>query len=199
MKLSGDHRTYDASEGIEIVQPRPRPDSDIRVRERDATEGREDGYRERVDQDGDLNGGREGADELCERDTEELDEDDDEELESGSVETCSALTESDGVDHQNPVHDGTENGVWNLGNQLSNGEGLGGVDATVILADENHPLQYPQRRQLSLNDSGKNAGPENGENPRLKVTRAGPELQEAQGDDERDDYVDEQAGVDVVR
>jgi hypothetical protein len=141
MKLGGDHRTHDASERIEVVQPRPRPRSDIGIWNRDTAEGHEDGREERVEQDGDLNGRRDGADELRKGDTEEFDEDEDEELEPGSVETRSALTESDGVDHQDPVQDGTENGVRDLGDQLGNGERLGRVDATVVFADEDHPVQ----------------------------------------------------------
>ena len=76
-------------------------------------------------------------------DSKEFDEDEDEELESGSVETCSALTESDGVNHKDPVQDGAENGVWNLGDQLGDGERLGRVDTTVMLANEDHPVQHP--------------------------------------------------------
>ena len=38
-----------------------------------------------------------------------------------------------------------------------------------------------------------------GEDSRLKVTGAGTELQETQGDDKRDDNVNKQAGIDVVR
>ena len=197
MKFRGDHRAHDPSERIEVVQPRPRPPSNIGVRDRDTTEGREDGNDERIEQDGDLDGRRDGADELGEGDTEQLDEDDDEELESGSVDTRGTLTESHGVDHENPVQDGTEDGVRNLGDQLGNGERLGRVDATVVLADEDHPLEHPQRCQLSLDKSGQNARPETiqhfwsakgtlkrdtikalrGEDSRLEITSAGPKLQ----------------------
>ena len=38
-----------------------------------------------------------------------------------------------------------------------------------------------------------------GEDSRLKVTGGGTELQETQGDDERNDNVNKQAGIDVVR
>jgi len=135
---------------------------------------------------------------LSERDTEELDEDEDEELESGSVETRSTLTESDGINHEDPVQDTTEGGVRNLGDELADGECLSRVDATVVLANEDHPVQNPQRRQLSLDNGWHDANPENCEHSRLKVTSAGSELQEAQGDNERDDDMDEQASVDVV-
>jgi hypothetical protein len=94
------------------------------------------------------------------RDTEELDEEEDEELESGSVETRGTLTESDGVDHQDPVQDGTENGVRNLGEQLADGERLGRVDPAVVFAGEDHPVHNPQRRQLGLDNSGKDGRPE---------------------------------------
>lgn len=106
VKFRGDHRAHDPSERIEVVQPRPRPPSNIGVRNRDTTEGREDGDDERVEQDGDLDARRDGADELGEGDTKQLDEDDNEELESGSVDTRGTLTESHGVDHENPVQDG---------------------------------------------------------------------------------------------
>ena len=143
MKLGRDHRGHDPSEGIEVIQPRPRPSADIGIWNSDATEGGEDGHDERVDQHGDLNGGRDGADELRKGDTEELDKDYDEELEAGPIETRSTLSEPDRVGHQDPVQDTTENGVRNLSDQLGNGERLGGVDATVVLADEDHPIHDP--------------------------------------------------------
>ena len=99
MELGGDHRTHNASKRIEVVQPRPRPRADVGVWNRDTTESRKDGHDERVEQHGDLNGGRDGTDELRKSDAKDLDEDKDEELEPGSVETRSALTESNGVDH----------------------------------------------------------------------------------------------------
>ena len=160
MQLGGNLRTHDTSERIEVVQPRPRPLSDVGIRDRDTTEGHKDGREKRVAQHCDLDGRRDGTDELRECDTEEFDEDQDEELESGSVETRSTLTESDGVDHQDPVEYGAQDGVWDLGNQLGDGEGLGGVDATVVFADEDHPVQDPQRCQLSLDNRGHDAHPE---------------------------------------
>ena len=42
------------------------------------------------------------------------------------------MTESDRVDHQDPVQDGTENGVQNLGDQLANGERLSRIDVTGV-------------------------------------------------------------------
>jgi len=199
MKFRRDHRAHNTSEGIKVIQPRPCPRSNIGVRDRNTTKGHEDGKEGRVEQDGDLYGRREGTDELRESDTEKLDEDEDEELESGPIETRSAFAKSNGVDHQNPVQYGTENRVRDLRDQLANSERLGGIDATVIFADEGHPLQHPQRCQLSLDNGGENTCPENGKGSRLKVTSTVPKLQEAQGDDERDDDVDEQASVDVVR
>ena len=160
VKLGGDHRSHEASEGIEVIQPRPRPSADVGVRNSDATEGGEDGHDERVDQHGGLDGWRDGADELRKGDTKELDEYDNEELESGSVETRSTLSEPARVDHQDPIYDGAEDGIWNLGDQLGDGERLGGVDAAVVFADEDHPVHDPQRRQLGLNDSWKNTRPE---------------------------------------
>jgi len=57
-------------------------------------------------------------------------------------------------------------------------------------------LRYlSQRNELKRNT----AKFSHGEHSRLKVTSAGPKLQETQGDDKRDDDVDEQASVDVVR
>ena len=105
-------------------------------------------------------------------DTEELDKDEDEELESGSVDTCSTLTESDGVDHQDPVQDGAENGVRNLADQLGNGERLSRVDPTVMFADEDHPVHYPQRCQLSLDNSGDDADPETKISQSVKGTKS---------------------------
>ena len=153
---------------------------------------------------------------MCERDTEELDEDEDEELESGSVETRSTLTESDGINHEDPVQDTTEGGIRNLGDELADGERLSRVDTTVVFANEDHPVQNPQRGQLSLDNGWHDANPETRvhrsgkelkretvkishcEHSRLKITSAVSELQEAQGDDERDNDMDEQASVDVV-
>ena len=160
MKLGGDHRSHDASERVKVIQPRPRPSADIGIGNSDATEGGEDGHDERVDQHGGLDGGRDGADELRKGDTEQLDEDDHEELEPDSVETRSTLSESARVDHQDPIQDAAENGIWNLSDQLGNGESLGRVDTTVVFADEDHPVHDPQRRQLGLDDSGKNTRPE---------------------------------------
>ena len=160
MQLGGNLRTHDTSERIEVVQPRPRPLSDVGIRDRDTAEGHKDGREKRVAQHCDLDGRRDGTDELRKRDTEEFDEDQDEELESGSVETRSTLTESDGVDHQDPVEYGAQDGVWDLRNQLGDGEGLSGVDATVVFADEDHPVQDPQRCQLSLDNRGHDAHPE---------------------------------------
>ena len=160
MELGGDHRAHDTGERVEVIQPRLCPLSDVGIWNRNTAEGHQDRRKERVAQHGDLDGRRDGTDELRESDTEELDEDEDEELESGSVETRGALAESDGVDHQDPVQDGTENGVWDLGNQLGDGECLSRVDTTVVFADEGHPVHDPQRCQLSLDNGGHNAHPE---------------------------------------
>lgn len=199
VQLSGDHRTQHASVRIEVIQPTPRPRRDLGVRNRDTAKSGEDGREERVKQHRDLDGRRNGTDELRKRDTEKLDEDEDEELEPSSVDTCSTLTESDRVDHQDPVQNGAEDRVRDLGDQLGDGERLGRVDPAVVFPNEDHPVQNPQRRQLSLDDSGQNGHPEQCEHPRLEVTNAPSELQVTQGDDKRDDDVDEQASVDVVR
>jgi len=103
VKLGGDHRTHHAGVRIEVVQPALRPSRDLRERNRNTAEGREDGGEEGVKQHRDLNRRRDGTNELRKGDTEQLDEDEDEELEPGSVDTRGTLTESDGVDHQDPV------------------------------------------------------------------------------------------------
>ena len=70
VKLGGNHRTHDASVRIEVVQPVPGPSRDNREWNCDTTESREDGGEERVEQHRDLDGRRNGTNELRECDTE---------------------------------------------------------------------------------------------------------------------------------
>ena len=70
MELGADHRTQNASERIEVVQPHSRPLSDIGVGGRDTTGSRKNCRQERVEQDGNLNGRRNGTDELDKEDGE---------------------------------------------------------------------------------------------------------------------------------
>ena len=62
VKLGADHCVHNASERLEAVQPHSRPLSDTGARDRDTTGSRKDCRQERVEQDGDLNGRRNGAD-----------------------------------------------------------------------------------------------------------------------------------------
>lgn len=153
VKLSGDHRTQDASVRIEVVQPTPSPSRDRGERNGNAAKGRKDGRKERIEQNGDLDRRGDGSDELRKGDTEQLDEDEDEELESSAVEAGRSLTESDGVNHQDPVQNGAKDRVRNLGDQLGNGERHRRVNPTVVFPDKGHPVENPQRCQLSLDDS----------------------------------------------
>ena len=59
------------SEIIEVEQPHSRPLSDTGAGDRDTTGSCKDGRQERVEQDGDLNGRRNGIDELDKEDEEE--------------------------------------------------------------------------------------------------------------------------------
>ena len=71
VELGADHRAHSASERIEVIQLHSRPLSDLGAGDRDTTGSRKDGRQERVEQDGDLNGRRNGADELDKEDDEE--------------------------------------------------------------------------------------------------------------------------------
>ena len=64
VELGADHRAHKVSERIEAVQPHSRPLSDAGAGDRGTTGIRNDGRQERAEQDGDLNGRRNGADEL---------------------------------------------------------------------------------------------------------------------------------------
>ena len=71
MELGADNRARNASERIKVVQPHSRPLSDIGAGDRDTTGSRKDGRQERVERDGDLNGRRNGTDELDKEDDKE--------------------------------------------------------------------------------------------------------------------------------
>ena len=71
VEFGANHRAYNASERIEVVQPHSRPLSDIGAGVRDTTRSRKDGYQARVEQDGDLNRRGNGIDELGREDDEE--------------------------------------------------------------------------------------------------------------------------------
>lgn len=91
VELSAQRRGEDTREGVELVDPRAPEVDHGRVRDRDTAERREDDHDRRVEENGDLHAGCDGADGLSEGDTEELDEDDEQELEARAVQTRRAV------------------------------------------------------------------------------------------------------------
>ena len=79
----------------------------VRVGDRDTTEARQHEGQERRPDDSDLEGGRDGRDELSERYTEQHHEQNHEQLESSAVGACRTLAKAHGIDEQDPVEDGT--------------------------------------------------------------------------------------------
>ena len=71
MELGANHHAHNASERIEVVQPHSRPLSDIGVGDRDTTGSRKNCSQERAEQNGDLNGRRNGTDKLDKEDDKE--------------------------------------------------------------------------------------------------------------------------------
>ena len=62
--------------------------------------------------------------------TEQLDKDDHQQLQTIAGSTVCTVTIAHGPNHQKPVHKGTQYGVRNFSNQLTNGENVGGIDTT---------------------------------------------------------------------
>lgn len=58
LKFGRKHSTQQAGERVELVQPRLPEVGQVGVRDRDTTELGQDNHDRRVEQDGDLNGGR---------------------------------------------------------------------------------------------------------------------------------------------
>ena len=130
MEFRRQHRRKCPRVRYQLVKPGLPEMGHIRVRNGDTTEQGEDHGNERVEEDGDLDGWRQRCDELTDRNTKELHENDDHQLEAGPVHASSALPEVHGVHHQNPVDDCAEYRVWNFTNELSDGENVRGVDPT---------------------------------------------------------------------
>ena len=80
--------------------------------------------------------------------TKELDEQDHEEQETVTIRTGCALTVAHRPNHQDPVDEGTQNGVRDLSNKLTNSEDVGGVYPRRRLANEDPPVGDPQRLDL---------------------------------------------------
>ena len=145
-----------------MVQPRTPELGHGRVRNRDTTERSEDKTKEGVEQTGGLDVGRDSTDELTEGDTEQLDEDDDEQLETVTVGTSCTLTEAHWPDHEEPVEEGTKNGVGCLSNKLTDGEDVGRVDTTGRLSNEDTTVEDPHWLDLTHDDHWQDGNPETG-------------------------------------
>ena len=83
-----------------------------------------------------LNRGSKCTNKLSKRNTEELREYDCEQLEPRPVEANRSSSEPDRINHQNPVYDGTDDGIGDLGQELRDGEHFGGVQSAVGFSDK---------------------------------------------------------------
>lgn len=80
--------------------------------------------------------------------TEKFHEQDYQELQAVSVGTGSALAESHGPNHENPVREGAQDRVWDLTDQLADCEDVRRINPTRRLSDEDTPVEDPQGLNL---------------------------------------------------
>ena len=133
LKLGREHGSQHTRVRRELVQPAAEETAHGRERDGDTRERRKDQSKEWIEQNRDLDGGRDGGDELAEGDTEEFDEDDHEQLEAVPVCACRTVPEAHRPHEQNPVDDGAEQRVWHLSDELTDGEHVWRVDPTGCL------------------------------------------------------------------
>ena len=83
-----------------------------------------------------LNRRSDRTEELCKCDTEKFRKYDHEQLEPCSVESCGSTSKPDRINHQDPVHDGADDRVGDLRQDLRDGEDFGRVESTVRFSNE---------------------------------------------------------------
>lgn len=83
-----------------------------------------------------MHAGRHSCEGLAEGNPEELNEEDNEQVEPSTVQTCGSLSEPDRIHHQNPVSHCADNREWDFRNELRESEDLRSIDPTMGLTNE---------------------------------------------------------------
>lgn len=198
LQLRADQARDDASVGTELIHPGPPEPRQIRVRNGNTSEGRQDDSDGGIREHSDLDTGRQSTDGLSQADTKQLYSDDHKQEVPRSGFADGALTKSQRPVREHPVQDGTDNGPRSFSEQLSDGEDVRTVHSARCLTDEDHTVDDKRRYNLVDDNGRQDSNPEDSEDSELKVTEAVAEVQERQGDEQGQEDVNEDPSPGVI-